>query len=396
MLTETYVNTDNIHLFENLLRRRIITPWFKINLLNPTTETECDDISEYVLNWDLSATYQNGVRRTLSLVLSNADKKFIIHPVLGNLWCGTKFKLEVGIIYQSQIFKTAQGIFVLPTVDKNIIQYDDKINLSLSDKFIMFDKTMGGSTDYGFVIPQKTLIRDAVYSLVRYGEDINNPIDIKPVIFDNNYYDSLIEYRIEKDADSNFSDLLIEIAQIPSLEIYYDLFGNLTLSSGIDDLANVIRPISWKFQDSDIDFLDGTYHYNFNNLVNRVHVVGSVYNGYVFQATAENVNPASLGNIQFNRMRQKTVTDDNIYSTQLAQDRADYELYTSMRNFCTVNCNCTFIPHLDINQIVIIDKPECGIVNEKFLLNSLNMNFDGANITMSFEGCKINEMPFIS
>ena len=152
----------------------------------------------------------------------------------------------------------------------------------------------------------------------------------------------------------------------------------------------------WIFKEDDIEFLDGTYHYNFDKLVNKVRVVGGVFNGKVFDAEAVNSNPASLANTQINRVHQKNVSDDNIYSDRLAQDRADYELYTSMREFCTVSCNCTLLPHLDVNNIIIIDKPELGIINEKFLINSLSMNFDGTAITMSFEACKVNEMPFVS
>lgn len=396
ILTETYVTSDNLPLFESLLKREVVKPWFKVLMLHPSTETEKEDITEYVTSWNLAATYQNGVRRTLTLTLSNVGKHFIVHPLLGNLWNETKFKLEVGVIYKSQVLKTVQGIYVLPSVDKNIVSHDDTLSLNLSDKFVMFDKSMGGATDYDFVINNGTLMRDAIHSLVRYGEDVNNPIDIKPVIIDNRYYDTVIEYDIEKDTDTNFSDFLIEIAQIPSLEIYYDVYGNLTLSSGVDDLAHVIRPVMWRFQDGDIEFLDGVYHYNFQNLVNKVRVVGAVYNGYVFGATAENTNPASLANTQLNRVYQKYVSDDNIYSDLLAHDRADYELYTSMREFCTVSCNCTFLPHLDVNQIVVINSDEHEIANEKFLINSFNMDYDGEGITTSFEGCKVNEMPFIS
>ena len=396
IISEVYVNSNNLSLFEQLLKRQIIKPWFKLVILNPRTETDSDDISEYVLDWNLSATYQNGIRRTLSITLSNADKHFIIHPFTGNLWHGTKFRLDVGIIYQRQAFKVAQGVFVLPSVDKNLVYSDDKISLSLSDKFIMFENSMGGATDLDFIIKNGTLMRDAVYSLVHYGEDENNPIDIKPIIIDSKYYDTVIEYDIEKNTDTNFSEFLIEVAQIPSMEIYYDNYGNMTLSSGIDDLANVVRPVMWTFKEDDIEFLDGTYHYNFDKLVNKVRVVGGVFNGKVFDAEAVNSNPASLANTQINRVHQKNVSDDNIYSDRLAQDRADYELYTSMREFCTVSCNCTLLPHLDVNNIIIIDKPELGIINEKFLINSLSMNFDGTAITMSFEACKVNEMPFVS
>ena len=51
LLSETYVDSNNISMFEQLLRRQIIKPWFKFTILTPRTENIQDDISEYVLDW---------------------------------------------------------------------------------------------------------------------------------------------------------------------------------------------------------------------------------------------------------------------------------------------------------------------------------------------------------
>ena len=64
----------------------------RVYILNED-ETLNKDISEYVLEWNLSFTYEQGMTRTGNITLMNYKGEWNPSPVKQTIWKGTKFKI---------------------------------------------------------------------------------------------------------------------------------------------------------------------------------------------------------------------------------------------------------------------------------------------------------------
>ena len=69
---------------------------------------------------------------------------------------------------------------------------------------------------------------------------------------------------------------------------------------------------------------------------------------------------------------------DNIYTSELAQERADWELYTRCKIQDSVTLTCVPIYWLDVNWLVEITLPnkQGTEVTEQYLIKSINTTLD--------------------
>ena len=99
---------------------------------------------------------------------------------------------------------------------------------------------------------------------------------------------------------------------------------------------------------------------------------------------AQNKNPASPLCIQRIGRRIEYINDSNIYSDDLAQQRADYELRKFGILKTTMNINVAFNPLLFVNNLINITDSYYGLDRERFLIQSISYTIgDECQMTVS-------------
>lgn len=385
---EVSINSGiDINYFFKGVNRHTIKPVFRIRLLSHT-ESVIRDITEYVTSGSMSISYESGQRRTMNLEIINFDGTL---TPKGNewLWGDNRFSLECGIIVQNLCIWCPQGIYVPQNISEN--KHKSTVSVSLADKFSLFGKTNAMYTIYS-----NSKIFDIVQSLLyNLNEDgfYTANRDNSPFIFPVEYKDTNIQYKISKDIGEEYSSIIKEAAEVISCDVYYNERGILTYEPQKYDIGCLTQPILWKFDVNDMCMTDNKSTVNFSQTINHIVVTGNVMNGKLFEADVKNTNPSSPFSTDKIGDKIKVIKDTNLYSDWLCLDRANYELIKESRNSLTKNYSCTYIPHLDVNKL-IIQEDENGVY-KKFLTQSVNMSFNNSENGVEVGLVDVSQLPFV-
>lgn len=116
----------------------------KVEWLNPD-ETVAFEFTNslYDINVDLSVNYQNGSRRTCTLILNNDRNQFPIN--FNSIWFGQKFKLWMGIyIDEKTPYYFPQGVFYISNPNDVYQPASRTIKINGVDKWAYLDGTLHG------------------------------------------------------------------------------------------------------------------------------------------------------------------------------------------------------------------------------------------------------------
>jgi hypothetical protein len=178
-------------------------------------------------------------------------------------------------------------------------------------------------------------------------------------------------YTIYKEYGGFYSDVLLELNNIISYNMYYSVNGKFVCEP---DIPNLQKGSIWDFDDSDATLQSVSQTFNFEKSYNIVKVIGDNVNGNIAIGTARNNAPSSsLSTLHIGNKLAPIITDENIDTDARAQYRANYELkrYSSM----AVEVSITSIPllHLDVDQVITITDSKEMLDREKFLINSITI-----------------------
>lgn len=381
--------------YRQAIKSSVIRPAFKLSLLHQDETVRDVIIDDIIYNsGSLSINYQQGQRRSLNFSLKNIDGKWTPNPNNNLLWIGSKFKLELGIKINDDIYWNANGVFVVsdPTVTHN--GSDKQVSIQCYDKFALLDGTLGGNTEGTYTIPAGTNIKQAVSDILMLDNGNGYPIDMMPLIFDDVYKDVVTAYTITKSPNSSLGEIIIELANMIACDVYYNVNGNLVISSGIADIAYVSRSTLWSYKDNELEYLSSNLVYNFTKVKNRVTVVAANVNtNLTYSTLSENNNPASPTRIQKVGAKNYYLEDNNIYSNELAKDRADYELNKLSIMQLSNTVRSSYMVHLDVNNCIEITDSFLGFKNARFVIQSLTIPISTDSI-IDIQTSNIAELPF--
>lgn len=392
---QVYLNSFNKIGFDkliNILKGDVVIPVFRLYLLHDNEQIRLD-ASEDVTSSSLSIQYQSGQRRTMNITLANTDGKWNPKPITGLIWTGSKFRFDTGIVIGDILYWKQQGIFLFK--DPNLVRENSNqtITLSLCDKFGLLDGTIYGMTSLRTIIPVGVPMYQSFNTLLTSDRGNGVPFDIKPILFNTKYKDVLTYYTIKQEAGNNVGDLFIEMSETISSDVYYNEYGNMVVSSNVNEFISSNFPIVYRFTENDKDIISANITYNTSQIRNKVIVKGAIVNGYQFSAIAENKNLKSDYCIQYNGEIPENISDNNLYSDELCMERAMFELVNYTRGSKTLNISCTYNPIFDVNQSILIDYPSLNIHNENYVIDSISMNIEGG-ATTSLTLTNINEVIF--
>lgn len=355
----------------DVLKRPTIKPRFRLFVLNPdeTINYEVPEEDIIINSGNFTENYQNGQRKSVNINLINIDGKYT--PSIHTIWVHDKFRFDIGLEFDGQVYWFPRGIYILGNPSADHQDSDKQVSLTLVDKFAVLEGK-AGTLEATYEIPVDSDIEQAIMGILTLDNGSGYPIDLKPIIYDRAFKGLKMPYTLSKDAGSTLGEMLLEIGTILNAEVYYNSQGNLCFININETTLDVQKASLWDYSDEDRDYSSATANYDFENAVNEVHVVGDNINNEIFSAMAKNENPLSPLCIQRVGRRIEYINDSNIYSDDLAQQRADYELRKFGILKTTMNIQVSFNPLLFVNNLVTITDKYYNLVRERFLIQSIS------------------------
>ena len=355
----------------DVLKRPTIKPRFRLFVLNPdeTINYEIPEEDIIINSGNFTENYQNGQRKSVNINLINIDGKYT--PSINTIWVHDKFRFDIGLEFDGQIYWFPRGIYILGNPSADHQDSDKQVSLTLVDKFAVLEGK-AGTLEATYEIPVDSDIEQAIMGILTLDNGSGYPIDLKPIIYDRAFKGLKMPYTLSKDAGSTLGEMLLEIGTILNAEVYYNSQGNLCFININETTLDVQKASLWDYSDEDRDYSNATANYDFENAVNEVHVVGDNINNEIFSAMAKNENPLSPLCIQRIGRRIEYINDSNIYSDDLAQQRANYELRKFGILKTTMNIQVSFNPLLFVNNLVTITDKYYNLARERFLIQSIS------------------------
>ena len=355
----------------DVLKRPTIKPRFRLFVLNPdeTINYEIPEEDIIINSGNFTENYQNGQRKSVNINLINIDGKYT--PSINTIWVHDRFRFDVGLEFDGQVYWFPRGIYVLGNPSADHQDSDKQVSLTLVDKFAVLEGK-AGTLEATYEIPVDSDIEQAIMGILTLDNGSGYPIDLKPIIYDRAFKGFKMPYTLSKDAGSTLGEMLLEIGTILNAEVYYNSQGNLCFININETTLDVQKASLWDYSDEDRDYCSATANYDFENAVNEVHVVGDNINNEIFSAMAKNENPVSPLCIQRIGRRIEYINDSNIYSDDLAQQRANYELRKFGILKTTMNIQVSFNPLLFVNNLITITDKYYNLARERFLIQSIS------------------------
>lgn len=166
----------------------------KVSWLNDDETIKEEFTNElYDINGSLSVNYQNGARRSCTIVVSNDNGKFPVD--YNNIWLGQKFQLWVGIYLDDNTpYYISQGIFYIKNPKETYNPEKKTLTLQGVDKWAYLDGSLFGYLRGTYKSLPRQNIKTLVSGLLnksKYNIDFNSVsdlsarIDPKNAIYEN-------------------------------------------------------------------------------------------------------------------------------------------------------------------------------------------------------------------
>ena len=368
----------SISYLTEVLNRSIYKTHFRVLVLNPdeTIDYEIPQEDIIINSGNFTENYQSGQRKSLNINLINIDSKYT--PSINTIWVHNKFRLDIGLEFDGFIYWFPRGVYVLGNPSATHQDSDKQVALALVDKFAILEGK-AGTLETTYEIPVGSDIKEAIIGILTLDNGSGYPIDLKPIIYDRSYEGVKMPYTLSKDAGSTLGEMLLEIGTILNAEIYYNSQGNLCVININETTLDTQKAVLWDYSEENDDYFSSSANYDFENAVNEVHVVGDNIENEIFSAMAKNENSLSPLCIQRIGRRIEYINDSNIYTDDLAQQRANYELRKLGILKTTFNINVSFNPLLFVNNLITITDSYYGINRERFLIQSISYTIGNEN-----------------
>lgn len=355
----------------DVLKRPKFEARYRLFVLNPDETINYEIPQEDIIlnSGNFTENYQNGQRKSVNINLINIDGKYT--PNINTIWVHNRFRFDVGLEFEGQVYWFPRGIYILGNPTAEHQDSDKQVTLTLVDKFAVVEGKQG-TLEATYEIPVDSDIEQAIVGILTLDNGSGYPIDLKPIIYDQAFKGRKMTYTLSKDAGSTLGEMLLEIGTILNAEVYYNAQGNLCFISINETTLDVQKASLWDYSDNERDYYGASANYDFENAVNEVHVVGDNINNEIFSAMSKNNNPSSPLCIARIGRRIEYINDSSIYSDDLAQQRADYELrkFGILKTMMTITVS--YNPLLFVNNLITITDGYYKLERARFLIQSIS------------------------
>ena len=364
-------STVSMNYLTEVLKRPNYLARYRLFVLNSdeTIDYEIPQEDIIINSGNFTENYQNGQRKSVNVSLVNIDGKYT--PSINTIWVHNRFRLDIGLQFDGQIYWFPRGIYVLGNPTASHANSDKQVTLTLVDKFAVLEGKQG-TLEATYEIPVDSDVKQAIIGILTLDNGSGYPIDLKPIIYDQSFEGIKMPYTLSKDAGSTLGEMIIEIGTILNAEVYYNSQGNLCFININETTLDVQKASLWDYSEDNRDYHGASASYDFENAVNEVQVVGDNINNEIFSAYSQNTNPASPLCIARIGRRIEYINDSNIYSDDLAQQRANYELRKFGILKTTMTVTVSFNPLLFVNNLITITDEYYGLQRARFLIQSIS------------------------
>ncbi len=391
------------------LRREHNSYKIKLELLS------ADEFSIGEVTRDISISSQGQIninrqqitRRSCSITLININGKY--NPNKNKwFWVNRKFKLWLGLVvnnYNSDtdIYWFAQGVYYTTSANGD----SHTISIEGIDKGGALDGTlklnmMDGNTIIKAGSKLSNLFRDTLLM-----SDGLNVIDPVPPLIDT-YFDSIITQQdIELSDNQYIGELFSQIADSYGANIYYDANGILRVERSTTESGfplYMYKGVVYHFADNTTGYGSSIIDYKFeyqNVITVYTNISAKDSNGSSIDNvsyTAYNRSPLSPINIKeigIRRMDSVEVGYVNGLTQEEMTDRcrqtADFYLKNESLIKMSENFSSCIVPHLDVDNVILITDSFKDLNGEKFVIQSLSYPLSAGE--MSVEATNLSYLP---
>lgn len=346
--------------YRSALRENYRKPIFKVEWLD-SSEVIVDEITNDIITGDINVSLENGIRRDCKLTLANNLQNYNPNSD-GKIYIDKKFKLYTGLEINGEEYFNSQGIFNIGNPELSVDIASNYVKIEGFDNFALLNGTIQGKLLDNYIIPVGTTITEAVKSIVTISALPKSPIVIPST--------EVLPYTLVKETGSNLGELLQEMAKILSWVVYIDTDGRLRFEPPVDEQnTEALETLS----ENEVSLSSYNHKYQYYDIKNYIKVIGDNINGDIATGIAQDTGIFSPTSVSRIGERAELINDSNIYSDELAQDRADYELKKAIQLY--ESCDLKIIPkdYLDVGDLINIDHPGGGFNRDKCLIKHMNI-----------------------
>lgn len=375
------------------------------------------DTKAFIQSGTLSVNLKNGQRRNADITLANIDDAFAYN--VNNIWYGKQLRLQMGMeLYDGKDFYFPQGVFYATNPQEMIKPSSDTISYDLVDKWAYLDGTLFGDLPDTMKVEQSnaTSIFEVIQKILKLSrfdfdetENIQHMIDNVMPVFTSYYNDKTytldgggtapmlaVPYDIIIEAGKTLADLILELNDVVTGIIGYDMTGALRIDASQDDIKDGDKAILYEFTPENSTFCGVTETAQNQDVYNDVVVVGQDLTDNEIYGRATNFDAKSDTNV--NIIGRKTYREEKAeyWNTTQCQDLAGYLLKqkTVLHKSVTVECSQMF--HLYENGLISIKRTDKkGSPVEKHIIQSFSIPLAETG-TMSISATSVTDEPIIT
>lgn len=350
----------------------------KVDLLNFNFQT-VNSLEGKVTDGSISIDATSDIRRTCNITLVVEKSENMIAPG-GQVWLDKFIKVYVGTDNPRNGNETVWNNMGLFLINNPESVYNATTNTITFEGLDLMAKLTGRRNGQlpavTTVVPAESKVADVVKQTITQLGGFD-----KYIIQDAGYE---IPYDIKKDMGSTIYDLLVEIRDLYSdWEMFFDVDGVFhwqQIPNGINE------PVVLDFnQLKQKVIISETIDVDFENVKNHIIVYGRLLdNGEQVMATSTDTISSSPYNVDSIGQINYIVDDEKIYNNDLAQQRADYELFLHARMNDSITLEIVPLYWLnDVNVKIAHTNKNVGIEGE-YLIKTLEIPLGvGNNMTIT-------------
>lgn len=350
----------------------------KVDLLNFNFQT-INSLEGKVTDGSISIDATSDIRRTCNITLVVEKSENMIAPG-GQVWLDKFIKVYVGTDNPRNGNETVWNNMGLFLINNPESVYNATTNTITFEGLDLMAKLTGRRNGQlpavTTVVPAESKVADVVKQTITQLGGFD-----KYIIQDAGYE---IPYDIKKDMGSTIYDLLVEIRDLYSdWEMFFDVDGVFhwqQIPNGINE------PVILDFnQLKQKVIISETIDVDFENVKNHIIVYGRLLdNGEQVMATSTDTISSSPYNVDSIGQINYIVDDEKIYNNDLAQQRADYELFLHARMNDSITLEIVPLYWLnDVNVKIAHTNKNVGIEGE-YLIKTLEIPLGvGNNMTIT-------------
>lgn len=342
----------------------------------------------------VSASCENGVRRSCAFSLINTDGRFTLSKN-ADFWYNRKFRILAGVKCGEDIYEHSQGVFICEGSRAS----GKVLSLTGIDKF----GNLTGELNVGKCVKEFSTKKELgdiyVAELIRHTLmiDIGNglPIDPVPPLIDPYFETATLYADITLSIGQYYGEIITKLADMYGADVYYNTDGRLVFrrkpTYNIPSFYSHIGHI-WRFEENDVNIMSGSTSEMKLDGINAVTVSTDNSSGDIYSYTARNENAESPLNVKAigERYPDEPVVYISIGDTDREEPQekckqyAEFLLMQSTMNSITENFTATFIPHFDVGKVIFYKGGD-------YVINSLSI--DMAAKTMQVQACNTMMLP---